>query len=186
MTAKLTKLQALIDVLQAKVEHDAAEAAPAHSSPQKPEPGTKRVFVVHGHDRGSLSEVARLLQKLELEPIILHEQPNEGRTIIEKFEDYSDVSFAVVLLTPDDIGAPRGTQYEELKPRARQNVIFELGYFSAKLTRKHVCALYTAGVEKPSDYDGVLYIAIDDHGAWKYRLAKEMLNAQLPIDLHKI
>ena len=104
------------------------------------------------------SITARFIEKLGLELIVLHEQPNKGRTIIEKFQDYSNVSYAVVLLTPDDRGGVASSKLEEQQPRARQNVIFELGYFIGKLSRKRVCALYIDGVEIPSDYSGVLFI----------------------------
>ena len=92
----------------------------------------KKVFVIHGRDEGIKSTVARFLEKLGLEAIVLHEQANAGRTVIEKFEDFARVGFAVVLLTPDDRG---GLQNDgaDFKPRARQNVIFELGYFIGKL-----------------------------------------------------
>jgi predicted nucleotide-binding protein len=94
--------------------------------------------------------VARFLEKLDLRPIILHEQPNKGRTVIEKFEAHSDVGFAVVLLTPDDVGGLASSP-DKLSRRARQNVILELGYFIGKLGRAKVCALYKEGVEIPSD-----------------------------------
>ena len=104
--------------------------------------------------------MARFLEKLGLQPIILHEQPNSGRTIIEKFETYSsDISFAIVLLTPDDIGGINENDQEQ-QPRARQNVIMELGYFMGRLGRTRVCALHKGGVELPSDYQGVVYIAM--------------------------
>lgn len=95
-----------------------------------------RVFVVHGHDEGARESVARFLEKLGLEPIILHEQANRGRTVIEKIEGHRDVGFAVVLLTPDDQGCVEGGQ---LEPRARQNVLLELGYFLGYLGRDRVC-----------------------------------------------
>ena len=117
-------------------------------------------------------------------PTILREQPNRGRTIIEKFEDYADVGFAVVLLTPDDRGGTISGKPEKYMPRARQNVIFELGYFIGRLTRNRVCALYAAGVEIPSDYNGVLFIELDDKGAWKLEVAKEMKAAGLDIDMN--
>jgi predicted nucleotide-binding protein len=118
-----------------------------------------------------------------LEPIILQEQPNAGRTIIEKVERYAEVAFAVVLLTPDDIGG-KNSEPQELKPRARQNVILELGYFLGRLGRSHVAALLKGEVEKPSDYDGVLYVPMDAAGAWKLQLARELKNAGLNIDLN--
>lgn len=102
--------------------------------------GGKKVFVVHGHDNEAKEGVARFLYKLGLEPIILHEQASAGRTVIEKFETYSHgVAFAVVLLTPDDLGAA-AADVSNLRSRARQNVIMELGYFIGKLGRMRVCA----------------------------------------------
>ena len=154
--------------------HATASAPPIHL--------TKKVFVVHGHDNEAKETVARFIERLRLSPVILHEQPNSGRTIIEKFEVFSDVGFAVVLLTPDDIGAP-SSQPKNLKARARQNVILELGYFMGKLSRFRVCALYKQGVEIPSDYQGVLYIELDPAGAWKKKLAQELVEANFSIDL---
>jgi predicted nucleotide-binding protein len=108
-----------------------------------------KVFVVHGHDDGALEAVARFIQALGFHPIILHERANEGRTIIEKVEAHGAVGFAVVLLTPDDEGCVKGGGMPN--PRARQNVILELGYFIGRLGRKQVCALKRGDVEIPSD-----------------------------------
>src|SRR5690606_27311117 len=110
----------------------------------------------------------------KLEPVILHDEPNKGRTIIEKFVDYADVGFAVVLMTGDDQGGSKDADRENNLPRARQNVILELGYFLGKLGRERVCAIYDPGVEIPSDYDGVLWLEHDRNGAWKTLLAKEI------------
>ncbi len=147
--------------------------------------GGKSIFVVHGHDEAAKQSVARLLERLTLRALILHEQPNAGRTLIEKFEDYSDVRFAVIVLTPDDVGYPNGRE-AEAKSRARQNVIFELGFFIGKLGRKRVCAIYKEGVEIPSDYIGVLYIPMDAAGAWQLRLAKELKHAGIEVDPNKL
>jgi predicted nucleotide-binding protein len=150
-----------------------------------PNPNGK-IFLVHGRNEKILQKVARLLEKLNLEPIILHEQPNHGRTIIEKFEDYSDVAYVVVLLTKDDLGKLDTSEQKEFFHRARQNVIFEMGYFIAKIGRKHVCTLYEEGVEIPSDYQGVLYIPIDEKGSWQLQLAKEMKSVGIPLDMNRL
>ncbi len=142
------------------------------------------VFLVHGHDTALLEMTARFLEKLNLAAVVLHEQPGMGRTIIEKLEDHSDVDFAVVLLTPDDMGRSRVSQGEQ--PRARQNVIMELGYFLGKLGRNRVCALYVEGVEIPSDYSGVCFVAVDKSGGWKWKLASELKAAGSPIDLNQV
>lgn len=142
-------------------------------------------FIVHGHDEGAKEFCARFIEKLGLSAIILHEQPNAGRTIIEKFEHHANVGYAVVLMTPDDV-VVSGSDPKNTKLRARQNVIFELGYFIGKLGRGKVCVLYKGRVEIPSDYQGVLYIPMDPAGSWKMALAKEIKNAGIEVDLNKI
>jgi predicted nucleotide-binding protein len=143
------------------------------------------VFIVHGHDVEARETVARFIEQLGLKTVILHEQANQGRTIIEKFEDHATVPYAVVLLTPDDVGGPKGDT-ASLKPRARQNVLLELGFFIGKLGRRNVCALHKTGVEIPSDFQGVLYLEMDLHGAWRSKLAREMRAAGLTIELEKV
>ncbi|KVT31411.1 nucleotide-binding protein [Burkholderia ubonensis] len=135
-----------------------------------PTPLSRRVFVVHGHDEGARETVARYLEKIDFEAVILHEQANQGRTIIEKIEAYSDVGFAVVLLTPDDEGCVKGGQPG---PRARQNVLLELGFFIGRLGRDKVCALKRGDPEIPSDYLGVAWESMDA-GTWKRTLCREL------------
>jgi predicted nucleotide-binding protein len=118
-----------------------------------------------------------------LEPIILHEQANRGKTIVEKFEAHAGVGFAVILLTSDDIGGPVGGQQQ---PRARQNVILELGFFIGRLGRARVCALKAANVELPSDILGIVWTPFDEGGAWKQGLAKELLAAGYAIDWNQV
>lgn len=144
----------------------------------------QKVFIVHGHNQELKLNVARIIEKLKLTPIILHEQSDEGLTIIEKFEKHSDVSFAVVLLTFDDYGFIKSEQ--DKNKRARQNVVLELGYFLAKLGRKNVMPLYEHGVELPSDISGVLYTKIDDSENWKFRLVKELKSAGFNVDANDI
>lgn len=144
-----------------------------------------KVFVVHGHNHGIKESVARFLERLGLKPIILHEQPNAGRTVIEKFSDYTDVQFAVVLLTADDLGKPRNSN-QEAQLRARQNVILELGYFLGKLGRTRVCVLYEDGVELPSDYTGVLYLLLDSNERWRFDLVREIRTAGFPVDANRV
>ncbi|MCC8358927.1 TIR domain-containing protein [Salinimicrobium sediminilitoris] len=146
---------------------------------------SKKVFLVHGHDNELKEKTARFLEKLGLIPIILHEQVNEGLTIIEKFEKHSDVHFAIILMTPDDIGNTKDKP-GDLKPRARQNVILELGYFLGKLGRNNVCALVKDNIEIPSDYDGIVYIAVDPADGWKLLLTKEMKHSKLEFDSNKV
>lgn len=146
---------------------------------------TNRAFIVHGHDDAARETVARFLERLRIEAIILHEQATGGRTLMEKLEHYSDVDFAVVLLTPDDLGAKKDDA-GKLQSRARQNVVLELGYFAGKLGRTHVCALYKGPLELPSDYVGVGYVQLDDAGGWRLQLAKELRAAGFDIDMNLI
>lgn len=142
-----------------------------------------RVFVVHGHDDRYRLETARFIEQLGLEAVLLQEQPNTGRMLLDKFEDNATASdFAVVLLTPDDRGGTAGTPSSKQRARARQNVIFELGYFIGKLGRSRVCALYLSTVELPSDIQGISHIELDVAGAWKVLLARELNAAKLPVN----
>ena len=147
-------------------------------------PTRSKVFIVHGHDEAARESLARVVERLGVEPVILHEQASSGRTVIEKLEDFSDVSFAAILLTPDDVGAAV-SEGSNLLNRARQNVVLELGYFIGKLGRKNVCALYRGDVELPSDMLGVVYVKLDEGGAWKLSLAKELIASGFSIDLNK-
>ena len=128
--------------------------------------------------------MARFLEKLDLKPVILAEMPGEGRTIIEKFEQHAQVGYAIVLLTPDDVGLFQGDE-NDLKPRARQNVIFELGFFIGRLGREHVCALIKGDVEIPSDYAGIEYIPFNDADDWQLRLIRELKSGGFEIDANR-
>lgn len=180
INSQITELESIVERLELIPEH----SSQPQNNPSPSIPNGKSVFIVHGRDEGAKASVARFVEKLGLNAVILHEQPNRGQTIIEKFESSaSDVGFAVVLLTPDDIAAqkedPDSTVF-----RARQNVILELGYFCGSLGRDRVCVLYKDEVEIPTDYLGVLYTKIDEQGNWQLNLAREMKASGLEIDLN--
>lgn len=145
---------------------------------------SNEIFIVHGHDKALLTDVARTLEHQNLVPVILSEQTNKGNTIIEKFERHSKVPYAIVLLTNDDFGNSKGAKNK--KKRARQNVILELGYFMAKLGRKGVLILYERDVELPTDILGIAYIEIDESGFWKNSMIKELKEAGFDVDANKI
>jgi len=149
---------------------------------------TREVFIVHGHNKEMEQAVARTLTSLGLVPVILHEQANQGQTIIEKFIAHANVSFAVVLLSGDDIAYPRKSDAGHARPRARQNVVLELGFFIGKLGRNSVMVLYSPeqGFELPSDIAGLLYTKFDKEEAWRYRLANELKTRGYDIDLNKL
>ena len=142
------------------------------------------VFVVNGHDEGAKQTVARFLEQCGFVAVILHEQADGGRTIIEKIEQYADVVFAIVLYTPCDIG--REKNEKRGTPRARQNVVFEHGYLIAKLGRERVCALVKQGEQKPVDIAGVVYKPMDSAGAWKTEILREMKSAGVVVDASKL
>ena len=158
--------------------------APTPNNPKAPMDKSK-VFIVHGHDNAAKEAVARFVEKIGLEAIILHEQASSGNTIIEKIEANSNVGFAIVLYTPCDLGASK-EEKDQLKPRARQNVVFEHGYLIGKIGRENVCALVKGDIETPNDISGVVYIKMEGEKEWKYKVADEMKESGYNVDLTKI
>ena len=157
---------------------------PTPDNPQAPMDKSK-VFIVHGHDDAAREAVARFVENLGFKAIILSEQASSGNTIIEKIEANSNVGFGIVLYTPCDKCESKEEPGQQ-KPRARQNVVFEHGYLMAKIGRKNVCALVKGDVETPSDISGVVYIKMDEAGAWKYAVADEMEACGYEVDHKKI
>jgi predicted nucleotide-binding protein len=158
----------------------------APTMPTKAVATEQAVFIVHGRDDGPKHKVARLVQDVTgVRPVILDEQEKLGKTIIEKLEEHAyKTSFAVILLTGDDEGRLKGAV--DLQPRARQNVILELGLFIGAIKRSNVAILYERGVELPSDIGGLLFIEYDSGDGWKFKLAKEMRAAGLSVDMNKL
>lgn len=190
----VAKATNLLNTIQEEVEFKQAEETQQETSNPIAAPQTattiesKQVFIVHGHDEEMKISVARVLEKLGLEPIILHEQADQGRTVIEKFVGHSDVPFAVVLFSPDDFAYQKNAKPESARPRARQNVVLELGFFLGKLGRNRVLPLFrqAPNFELPSDYAGVLFKPFDDHGAWRFELTKELNAAGIEVDANKL
>lgn len=140
-----------------------------------------KIFIVHGHDEALKQSVARLIEKQDIEAIILSEKANKGKTIIEKLEENSDVGCAICLFTPDDTGkANKETDY---KARARQNVVLEAGFFMGKLGREHVVYLASSELELPSDLQGIVYV---DKDSWQFNLLKELRAMGYTIDMNKL
>jgi predicted nucleotide-binding protein len=157
------------------------EEMPRAVAPVAKSQPTNKVFLVHGHDDATLNAVALFLRTIGLDPIILRQRPNSGRHLLTKFREESEgASFAVVLMTPDDEGGIAGKTERHL--RARQNVVFELGFFIGKLGPANVAALMKGNVEKPSDFHGIGYIEFDDLGRWKNDLARELHHAGVPFN----
>ena len=159
-------LKKALDLLLAAVNDDAfGELRQPRAESVLPTISNK-VFVVHGHDSGLKAEIEQFLSHIGLEAVVLHRQPDQGQTIIEKFEKYSDVGYAIILLTPDEVAytvdqgvLPAEERTTEM--RARPNVIFEFGYFVGKLGRGRVCCIYKGEVVLPSDLHGLVYKKVD-------------------------
>ena len=158
-------------------------AAPSTGKPSS-EPKDE-VFIVHGHDLAVKEAVARFIEKIGAKPIILNEQASMGLTLLEKFEKHAHIKFAVVLLTPDDaahtVSNPRAVRF-----RARQNVVFEMGFFLGRLGRKGLCVMHRGDLELPSDISGVVHIELDSASGWQIYLARELRNAGVRIDLNRV
>ncbi len=176
-------LQSMVDEIEEYWEDD-NQQADSFEVPEIPhKTNTNQVFVIHGRDHGTRDTVSRFLERLGLKVVILQEEPDQGRTIIEKFEQCAQGDFALALFTPDDVG---GLDDDALQPRARQNVVFEFGYFIGKFGRDRVRALVKGNPEIPSDYSGVIYITLDDSEGWKMTLIREMKNAGFNIDANLV
>lgn len=173
---KAARVSGALSPLFAKIEGSAQTNATS-GQPAKKEAMPRKVFIVHGHGRVE-ADVARFLERISFEAIILHEKINKGQTIIEKFEHHADVPYAVVLVTPDDVG---GKTAADLRNRARQNVILEWGYFAGKLGRGKVCVIKVGDTELPSDLLGVAWYSYESD-PWKNRLAQELETAGFSID----
>ena len=163
--AKSTFLKALRLTLDATKEDTFAELRRSRSRGDSPSLSNK-IFVVHGHDHLLKTELEAFLYDIGLEPIVLHRKPDEGATLIEKFEKHSDVGYAFILLTPDEIAytvdqEDQDDEKRRKEKRARSNVIFEFGYFVGKLGRKRVCCLHKGDVALPSDLGGLVYKKVD-------------------------
>ncbi len=148
----------------------------------------KRIFVVHGNDEEMKQATVSALGKLGLAPVVMREQPSQGRKIVEKFADYADVSFAVVLLSPDDFAYAKDDQPAKRKLRPAQNVIFELGFLLGRLGEKNVLVFYREfeSFEAPTDFEGVRFTAFDDRGSWKLSLIRELTTCGYRVDANKL
>jgi predicted nucleotide-binding protein len=151
------------------------------TTPTKTVIRSNRVFIVHGHDHVAKSELELYLTELGLEPVVLHRQADEGKTVIEKFEKHSDVGYAFIILTPDEIAYPISDEKvaddkRRKERRPRPNVVLEFGYFIGRLGRENVCCLYTGEVDLPSDVSGILYKEFHTHvKEIFYDIRKELL-----------
>ncbi|OEE60131.1 TIR domain-containing protein [Vibrio splendidus] len=162
----------------------AVQARFQQSTPMNPTPQTskQKVFIVHGHDDHLRMEVELFVRTVGLEPIVLMNQASGGNTIIEKIEEYGNADYAIVLYTPCDEGRKAGSQ--NLNGRARQNVVFEHGYFIARLGRDKVSAMVKPGVEIQNDIQGVVYIGVDTD--WKTQLLREFTKAKLTFNANAL
>ena len=175
-------LQSMVQEIEEYWPDESTETTSSNSGQPSQPTVVNEIFLIHGRDMGARDTVARFLGNLGIEAVILQEQPDEGQTIIEKLERYTEVNFALALFTPDDVG---GLEVDALRPRSRQNVIFEFGYFVGKYGRNRVRALVKGDIEIPSDYSGVLYIQFDESERWKMDLIRELKSAGFDIDANR-
>ncbi len=143
----------------------------------------KKIFIVHGRDISMRDKVSSLLGRLRLDYVVLESEYNNGETVIEKFlRNAETCEYAIVLFSADDIGGLKEND-SLMRPRVRQNVLLELGYFLGKVGRKNIIILHEVGkkIEKPSDYEGIVYEPFDEYGAWKSKLIREMRRAKIYI-----
>ena len=150
---------------------------------KKSEVGKRDVFLVYGHDRRAKQEVMGFLAQVGIHGIDISVKPSQGRSIIDQIKHFSPVDFAIVLLTSDDIVLSSNGRKSR---RPRQNVVFELGFFIGLLGNDRVCTLRKGNTEILSDYHGVIYKIMDNYGAWKTELARELKAAGFDLDLKKI
>ena len=177
---KETKTKEQVDSL---IGTEGGQIIQRQTTSQTYHPSNRRVFIVYGHDTVAREQLELLLRRLHLEPVILQNLPAAGETIIEKLEGNTEVRYACVLLTPDDEGYKAGTT-GSAQPRARQNVILEMGMFLAKLGRKRVSVLHKGNIELPSDINGLLYLKFDDRiDEIKERIAAELQEAGFDINI---
>ena len=191
--------------------HKPPQEAVDNKNKQPLEASSKNVFIVHGRDHEPMKELKTMLYEFGLDPIVLHEQASGGLTLAEKLERYAGkVGFTFVILTPDDVGGQKEDIRKKLgadlpflqrpvvllgpsvvdnilknfEPRARQNVIFEMGYFWGMLERKRVCCLLKGNVEKPSDIEGIVYIPFKESvEEIRFKVMKELKEAGYEIKI---
>jgi len=191
------KLISLLQTVKKDLEFDTEDVISDVEDGSKKEdaalvhPQSNKIFIVHGHDDSMKNDVARVITTLGFEPVILHEQPDEGMTVIEKFEKYSmECAYAIVLLSPDDIGQQKDVDPSDGKYRARQNVILELGFFVGKIGRKRVLALLkndsTGNLEVPSDLAGLVHTLYESSGGWKIKLGQGLKSCGYEVDFNRI
>jgi len=128
------------------------------------------------------------LTKLLPVPLVLNEEPSQGKKILECYAEYADVKFAVVLLSPDDCVYPKDDKTTKSKLKPRQDIIFLLGFLLGKLGRERVIVLFreTPNFEIPNDFEGTKFCAFDDRGSWKHALLRELTSNGLVVDGEKI
>ena len=184
--------QALEAAVDAACEgNELAVKVPARARAAEPDPNGTRIFVVHGHDDASREQLERILLLLGLEPFVLQNTAGGGMTIIEALERQigkePEAKFGIVLMTPDDMGYAGRDGAEKVQPRARQNVVMEMGMLLASLTRDKVVILVKGHLEQPSDAQGIIYLHFNSHVKEVVpRLTERLRAAGFDIDADRI
>jgi predicted nucleotide-binding protein len=170
----------------------AIHAQPTPAVPASlPTPPRNQIFVVHGHDHAAREQLELILHKLGLEPFVLANTSGGGLTIIEALEARighgGQHACGIVLLTPDDLGYAQVEGAEALRPRARQNVVLEMGMLMAAVGRRNTIILKKGNLEVPSDAGGLLYLNFQHHvKEVAARLADRLQDAGFDIDARRV
>ena len=182
--AKLREIANNSDVLYRKVR--LLLSPPASKNMMNDNVRSNKIFLIHGSDNEMKFDVSKVLETLDLDPIILHENSDMRKNLIEKIDDYSHVSFAIVLLSSDDLAYSKEKTPDDNKYKTSQNVIFELGYFLGRLGKQNVSVIYKKrnDFEIPNDYAGVRLI--EYKMGWYYELVKDLKNCNFKVDVNKL
>ncbi len=181
--SKLSSAEAELESMVTEIERFWDEETIPSGIERRGSPAANELFIIHGRDESARDALVGFIRQLGLKPVILADQPSDGMTIIEKFERHSEVGFAIALLTPDDVVSSQVGEHPEA--RARQNVIFELGFFVGRFGRSSVCALTKGEPEIPSDYSGVVYIPMESPSDWKLPLMRELKSFGFDVDANQ-
>ena len=168
MARRVSFLESLLNRLKLIPELETKPTSAIYPKPSRI--SRKEVFIIHGHDKGARDAVALFVKSLGLSPIILQNKPSEGMTLDNKLEAYSNVDFAIAILTPDDNGDPR------------LNVALEWGWFRKTIGKERVCVLCKEGTKIPSDMSGVVRILMDEHDGWQQKVVREIKAAKIDVD----
>jgi predicted nucleotide-binding protein len=167
---------------------DSAPIPQAQQATSTPNGPPKRIIVVSGTDETMKQTITLSLKKLGLAAVVMSEEPRQGKKIVERFADYADVGFAVVLLSPDVYVYPKGEEATKRQRIPNQDVTFMLGFLLGKLGKDKVLAFYkeNPNFKMPIEFAGVKFTALDDRDSWKHALIRELTANGYTVDTERL